>query len=234
MKLELKKLIESLTPVTKNYLQNGAQRCMVRQGSEILIEDILYVMLEDDKSVLNTVLQHYAIPHENMLKALQNGVSSSRSESNSPVFSQLLIQWLEDAYCVTKLQLDRLDIDDAILMIALLENSLKYGNTAYFKVLESVDIQEALALLEGRNEEAQARESKPRTNSAMPTEDLEKYTTDMTQLARDGKIDPVLCRDEEIRQAIDILLRRRKNNPILVGEAGVGKTAVVEGLAPTT
>lgn len=204
---------------------------MVRQGSEILIEDILYVMLEDEKSVLNTVLLHYAIPHENMLKALQNGVSSSRSESNSPVFSQLLIQWLEDAYSVAKLQMDRLDIDDAVLMMALLENSLKYGNTAYFKVLESVDIQEALALLEGRNEEAQTRESKPRTNSAMTTEDLEKYTTDMTQLARDGKIDPVLCRDEEIRQAIDILLRRRKNNPILVGEAGVGKTAVVEGLA---
>jgi len=60
---------------------------------------------------------------------------------------------------------------------------------------------------------------------------LEKYTVNFTARARAGEIDPVFCRDREIRQAIDILGRRRKNNPIFVGEAGVGKTAVVEGLA---
>ena len=63
------------------------------------------------------------------------------------------------------------------------------------------------------------------------TEALDRFTQDLTEQARAGKIDPVLGRDEEIRQLVDILLRRRQNNPILVGEAGVGKTAVVEGFA---
>ena len=60
---------------------------------------------------------------------------------------------------------------------------------------------------------------------------LTKYCVNFTQQARDGRIDPVFCRDREIRQMVDILARRRKNNPICVGEAGVGKTSVVEGLA---
>src|SRR5690606_16308600 len=62
-------------------------------------------------------------------------------------------------------------------------------------------------------------------------EALKKFTTDLTQQARDGKIDPIVGRDEEIRQVVDVLMRRRQNNPILTGEAGVGKTAVVEGFA---
>lgn len=230
MKLELKKLIEALAPRSKQYLQNGAQRCIARQGSEILIEDILYVMLEDEQSLLNTLLAHYDIAQEKMLKALQNGVSSIRSESQSPVFSQLMIQWLEDAYTMAKLHTDSNEVDDVVWMMALLENSLRYGNTAYFKVLEPLNIQEALSLLEGRKEESRPMEKAPKNSSSLG-DDLQKYTTDVTKLAEEGKIDPVLCRDDEIRQSIDILLRRRKNNPILVGEAGVGKTAVVEGLA---
>ena len=62
-------------------------------------------------------------------------------------------------------------------------------------------------------------------------EALKQFTTDLTQQARDGKIDPIMGRDEEIRQVVDVLMRRRQNNPILTGEAGVGKTAVVEGFA---
>jgi type VI secretion system protein VasG len=62
-------------------------------------------------------------------------------------------------------------------------------------------------------------------------EALKRFTTDLTEQARSGKMDPIVGRDEEIRQVVDILMRRRQNNPILIGEAGVGKTAVVEGFA---
>ncbi|MDD5158797.1 MAG: type VI secretion system ATPase TssH [Sulfuricurvum sp.] len=234
MKIELKKLIETLDAIAKQNLQNAAQRCIIRGGGEILIEDLLFVMLENEYSLLNGLLKHYEIAPEKMLKALQNGVKSHNSESSSPVFSSALIQWLEDAYMLAKLEMELNEINESVLMMSLLQNGAKYSNTAYFKILETVDVAQAYTLIEGlTTEAAQSARSKPSAKSSMSTsgEDLEKYTTDMTELAAEGKIDPVLCRDDEIRQAIDILLRRRKNNPILVGEAGVGKTAVVEGLA---
>jgi type VI secretion system protein VasG len=62
-------------------------------------------------------------------------------------------------------------------------------------------------------------------------EALKKFTVDLTEQARSGKMDPIVGRDDEIRQMVDILMRRRQNNPIMIGEAGVGKTAVVEGFA---
>ena len=76
--------------------------------------------------------------------------------------------------------------------------------------------------------------SNPQMSMAAPEDQvpaLEKYGTDLTARARDGKIDPVIGRDEEIRRVIQVLSRRTKNNPVLIGEPGVGKTAIVEGLA---
>ncbi|HZF69896.1 type VI secretion system ATPase TssH [Sulfuricurvum sp.] len=234
MKIELKKLIETLDAIAKQSLQSAAQRCISRGGGEILIEDLLFVMLENEYSLLNGLLKHYEIAQEKMLKALQNSVRSHNSESSSPVFSSALIQWLEDAYMLAKLEMALNEVNESVLIMSLLNNGAKYSNAAYFKLLETIDATQAYSLIEGLMAEAtQSIQSKPSPKTSMSAsgDDLEKYTTDMTQLAADGKIDPVLCRDDEIRQAIDILLRRRKNNPILVGEAGVGKTAVVEGLA---
>ncbi|MDD2950828.1 MAG: type VI secretion system ATPase TssH, partial [Sulfuricurvum sp.] len=104
MKIELKKLIETLDAIAKQSLQSAAQRCIARGGGEILIEDLLFVMLENEYSLLNGLLKHYEIAPEKMLKALQNGVKSQSSESSSPVFSSALIQWLEDAYMLAKLE----------------------------------------------------------------------------------------------------------------------------------
>ncbi|MDD2780490.1 type VI secretion system ATPase TssH, partial [Sulfuricurvum sp.] len=233
MKLDLKKLVETLDLNSKQTLQNAAQRCIARGGGEILIEDLLFVLLENEYSVFNALLKQYTIASEHMLKVLQSGVKTQQSESSSPVFSPSLVQWLEDAYMFAKLEMELGEITEAALLISMLQNSIKYSNTAYFKVLEKIDAAEASSLIQGLVKEASIVKNPPTSKKAQTTseEDLEKFTTDVTELAREGKIDPVLCRDDEIRQAIDILLRRRKNNPILVGEAGVGKTAVVEGLA---
>ncbi|MGD9653747.1 MAG: type VI secretion system ATPase TssH [Sulfuricurvum sp.] len=235
MKIELKKLIETLDVDTKQDLQNAAQRCIARGGGEIVIEDFLFIMLEEENSLLNGLLKHYEIAPDKMLKALQKGVKSHSSESSSPVFSAVLIQWIEDAYILAKLEMGLSEINESVLLMSMLHHGPKYSNTAYFKLLETVDATQAYSLLEGLTAEAtqlgKTANLKDPISKRPVGDDLEKYTTDMTQLAAEGKIDPVLCRDDEIRQAIDILLRRRKNNPILVGEAGVGKTAVVEGLA---
>ena len=231
MKLELPKLIEKMDALTKSDLENAGYRCVSRGGNEVLMEDFLYVMLENSQSVLNAVLTQYNISQQKMQEALQHGVKLSSSESASPVLSPLLITWLEDAYILSHVTLDALDISETALILSLFDNASRYANTEYFKLFALVPLKEVKALLEGLNEEGLEKLTKSSKNSMSSVNELEKYTTNLTENAREGKIDPVLCRDDEIKQAIDIVLRRRKNNPILVGEAGVGKTAVVEGLA---
>jgi type VI secretion system protein VasG len=234
MKLELTKLIEHMDAITKSDLENAGYRCVSRGGNEVLIEDFLYVMLENENSVLNALLKQYNIEQGDMQEALVHGVKISSSESSSPVLSPLLITWLEDAYVLAHITLENTEITETALILSLFENASRYANTRYFKLFSKVPASEVKDLLIGLNEEGtqKAVSTQKTTKRGMSVEnELEKYTTNLTQSAKDGNIDPVLCRDEEIKQAIDILLRRRKNNPILVGEAGVGKTAVVEGLA---
>jgi len=231
MKLELPKLIEKMDALTKSDLENAGYRCVSRGGNEVLIEDFLYVMLENSQSVLNAVLTQYNISQQSMQEALQHGVKVSSSESASPVLSPLLITWLEDAYILSHVTLEALDISETALILSLFDNASRYSNTRYFKLFSKVPLKEVKALLEGLNQEGLEKLTANSKNSMSGVNELEKYTTNLTENAKEGKIDPVLCRDDEIKQAIDIVLRRRKNNPILVGEAGVGKTAVVEGLA---
>ena len=233
MKFELKELINSLDKITKRYIELSAQRCIQRGGSEILIEDVLYNFLENDNSVFRAVLSQYKIDFQEVFNAVQSSTRVSSSESSNPIFSNILIQWLEDSYIATKLILSQKEISESSMILSLFDNAIKYSNTSYFKLLKGIDFNEVKELLIGLNEKATNKIGSEFKNSSSVQKDseLEKYTTNLTNLAREGKIDPVLCRDSEIKQAIDILLRRRKNNPILVGEAGVGKTAVVEGLA---
>lgn len=232
MKVDIKTLIGSLDTTVKHDIEQTAQRCLSRGGSEILIEDKLFVMLERKESLLLALLAHYDIATETMVEALQKGVKSQSSESTTPVFSKRLVRWLEDAYFIARLDLNMDELTETALLLALFEKSEQYITTNYFKLFDAIDTNDVISQLKGLNEEASQSIGK-KYNQAVSngTEELKKYTTDVTEQAREGKIDPVLCRDEEIKQAVDILLRRRKNNPIMVGEAGVGKTAIVEGLA---
>ncbi|QFR48936.1 type VI secretion system ATPase TssH [Sulfurimonas lithotrophica] len=234
MKFEIRELINALDEKTKLHLQNAATRCMERSGNEILIEDLLFVMCEDETSLFNAVMSHYKIDVDNMIEVLQHSVKVDTTESSSPVFSKQIISLLENAFFIAKMQLNVMEISDAAILISLFENGMKYMNTGYFQLLQNIPLEELKQLIEGLNEEAVKSvklEKNLNTKKHKSSAELEKYTTNLTKLAKSGEIDPVLCRDDEIKQAIDILLRRRKNNPIMVGEAGVGKTAVVEGLA---
>ena len=235
MKIELKKLIGNLDSTAKSYLESAVQHTVTRGGSEILIEDILSVMLLQEGSILNRLLQQYAIEAHALTEALEKSVQLSvRSESANPVFSPALIQWIENTYLLNKLELALDEITDLSLMFAMFENSDQYVATNYFSLFSEVSSLDVCFLLKGllenAEEELKQLQVSQKTTSSQNAE-LEKYTIDLTQSAREGKIDPVLSRDLEIKQAIDILSRRRKNNPIMVGEAGVGKTAIVEGLA---
>jgi type VI secretion system protein VasG len=236
MKIELKKLIENLDTITKSYLENAVQYAISRSGSEVLIEDILLVMLANEQSIFNKMLEQYTINKVTMEETLRGDVNMSvQSESRNPVFSTSLIAWLENTYLTSKVELGLENINEIALFYTMFEDQSQYISTKYFALFNEVSSEDMLTLLKGLLDEAkqsgQTQKMHLQNTKATGASELEEYTVDLTQDAKNGKIDPVLSRDAEIKQAIDILSRRRKNNPIMVGEAGVGKTAIVEGLA---
>ncbi len=224
--IKLDELIQTLALEEKQALEIAANHCVARSGSEILVEDYLLALLDKPASFLNQVLRQFSLHAETLRAALLSSVSRQITESRNPVFSALLVSWLEEALLVAKLQLQEPTVSSLALLLAILDHPEKYGRTCYGQFFSDIPRERLMALVDGLLTTANSQQPAAHEQTV-----LQQFTKSYTQQARDGQLDPVLCRDDEIRQAIDILSRRRKNNPILVGEAGVGKTAVVEGLA---
>ncbi|MFS2068916.1 type VI secretion system ATPase TssH [Pseudomonas sp. CT11-2] len=222
--VDLQQLIQALDAETRRDLESSAERCVARGGSKILVEDLLLGLLERPQGLLARALQDAEVDAGELSAALQSRVE--HSASRNPVFAPELVQWLQDALLVANLELGQSQVEQAALILALLRNPMRYAGSRYQSLLAKLNI-------ERLKEFALSQKEQPATGKpAVPGESLlERFTHNLTQQARDGKLDPVLCRDGAIRQMVDILARRRKNNPIVVGEAGVGKTAIVEGLA---
>ncbi|WLG44880.1 type VI secretion system ATPase TssH [Pseudomonas sp. FP1740] len=222
--VDLQQLIQALDAETRRDLESSAERCVARGGSKILVEDLLLGLLERPQGLLARALQDAEVDAGELSAALQSRVE--HSASRNPVFAPELVQWLQDALLVANLELGQSQVEQAALILALLRNPMRYAGSRYHSLLAKLNI-------ERLKEFALSQKEQPATGKpAVPGESLlERFTHNLTQQARDGKLDPVLCRDGAIRQMVDILARRRKNNPIVVGEAGVGKTAIVEGLA---
>ncbi|TLX54802.1 type VI secretion system ATPase TssH [Stutzerimonas nosocomialis] len=222
--VDLQQLVQALDAETKRDLEAAAERCVVRGGSKILVEDLLLGLLERPEGLLTRALQDADVQPGTLAQALQP--RGEHSESRNPVFSAELVQWLQDALLVGNLELGQSQIDQAALILALLRNPMRYAGSHYQPLLARLNT-------ERLREFALAQQPQSAPGKAAPAgeSNLARFTHNFTQQARDGKLDPVLCRDAAIRQMIDILARRRKSNPIVVGEAGVGKTAIVEGLA---
>ena len=223
MQLDLQQLVQALDAPSRQDLEAAAERCMQRGGNKVLVEDLLLGLLERPDSLLARALQDAEIDAGSLAETL---VPRGQNEgSNNPSFSAELVQWLQDALLVANLELASSGIDQAALILALLRNPMRYAGTRYQTILSGLDA-------ERLRDFALSKQATGGSDTAASGESaLQKFTHNFTQQARNGKLDPVLCRDQSIRQMIDILARRRKNNPIVVGEAGVGKTALVEGLA---
>ncbi|WCR46286.1 type VI secretion system ATPase TssH [Stutzerimonas stutzeri] len=222
--VDLQQLVQALDAETKRDLEGAAERCVVRGGSKILVEDLLLGLLERPDGLLKRALLDAEVDTGALAQALQP--RGEHSESRNPVFSTELVQWLQDALLVASLELGQSQIDQAALILALLRNPLRYAGSHYQPLLARLDAERLRDF--ALSQQPQAANGK---QPASGESNLARFTHNFTQQARDGKLDPVLCRDSAIRQMIDILARRRKNNPIVVGEAGIGKTAIVEGLA---
>lgn len=222
--MNLSSLVAALDETCRQALEEAAGACVSRGGCEIGIEDFMDRLLPMRQ--MQDIFTQFGIDAEEMRRLLSSARRQGKSASR-PVFSPLLIGFLQEAYLLASLELRREKVGAGEMVLAMLLNPARYGAMPFYRELGKIPGDALRRLLEGLPDGAPAEAGTGTEARGF----LERYATDFTADARAGRIDPVFARGPEIRQMVDILTRRRKNNPILVGDPGVGKTAVVEGLA---
>ncbi len=241
LSLDLKSLLDRLGPYVKRSLETAAGLAVGRGHYEVTVEHLLLTMVDDADRDLPLALRHFEVDVPLLKRRLQRAVEEMKpGNPGRPVFAPSLIEAITDAWLVGSVELSQTAVRSGTMLLAVLQNSNRFGLAEWWDTLRQVPAAELKAKfhdLFAKSSETRAPmvpgpagvEGAPSSRAADSV--LGRFATDFTALARAGKIDPVFCRDREILQMIDILGRRRKNNPICVGEPGVGKTAVVEGLA---
>jgi type VI secretion system protein VasG len=252
MSQNLKTLISKLNDTTRRAAERAASLCMARGHYEVDLEHLMLALLEQPQSDVGVLCQRFGVSPTELQRDLEAELGRFKTgNSRTPVFSSQLPTLLEHAWLIASLASHTARIRSADLVLALLteptlsQMALRSSKLfARFKLDElrhklpelTRGSQEAVQAVRDADapadgEQGLADEAAASEALSCKTPALDQFTTNLTQRAKDGKVDPVIGRDAEIRQTIDILMRRRQNNPILTGEAGVGKTAVVEGLA---
>ena len=244
MSNNLKTLISKLNDTARTAATRAAAICVGLGQYEVDIEHLFLALLEQERSDVAVAARRSDISVTALEADLRREIGTFRTGSaRTPVFSPHLPLLFERAWLIASLGAAQpANIRSRHLLLALLTepelSQLAYRGSKLFARFSVEQLKHhADKLTAGSGEDSMAAPELPEAPAdavatlAARTPALDQFTTDLTQLARDGKLDPVIGRENEIRQAVDILLRRRQNNPILTGEAGVGKTAVVEGLA---
>lgn len=232
----LKSLVEKLNPASRQSLEAATARCQSRSHYSVEIEHWLDAMLEQDNSDVSIILRSFDINPDTVKQQLQQALEHMKTGNNAlPSISVQLINLLRASWLSTTIEFADQQIRSAYIFYTLLkDDSMAALFSRRVPAIDKVDAAELLRLWPELSKlTGEQHGPAPVNNGATTgkTPALDQFTTDLTAQARAGKIDPIVGRDYEIRQMIDILTRRRQNNPILTGEAGVGKTAVVEGLA---
>lgn len=238
MEFNLKTLVGKLNPACRQAFNRAAAICVGLGQFEVEVEHLLLALLEQPRSDVCLILQTAEISGDALMADLQRAISQLRTGSTrTPVFSADLLRLLEHAWLIASLAVPQTgQIRSGHMLVALLTDSqlaqLAQRASAQFARLPVHAVKHQLErYTQGSQESATAEVVLPQPAPCQPTPALAQYTVSLSRQAETGQLDPVIGREKEIRQLIDILLRRRQNNPILTGEAGVGKTAVVEGLA---
>ncbi|MGB7210447.1 MAG: type VI secretion system ATPase TssH [Pyrinomonadaceae bacterium] len=247
MNVNLKSLVGRLNDVSRGALEGGAGLCLSRTNYDVEIEHLLAKILEQDDTDLHKICAHFEVNSDRLTKDVSVALDRLKSgNSRTPGLSDRIPLWIQDAWLLASVDFGAARVRTGHMILALLANerfariareiSKEFDHISVEKLqtdlptitADSAEARDAVAL----GETGGVSDGSP-VASGVPgkTKSLDQYTEDLTAKAAAGKIDPVLGRDFEVRQIIDILTRRRQNNPILTGEAGVGKTAVVEGFA---
>lgn len=254
MDIDIRTLLSRLNPVCKHAMELAAQQCVRQTHYNVDVEHLLLTLLDTGAPDWNAVLSHFQIRAEEVSAQLQRAQDHfKRGNGRTPALSPNFSPLFQEAWLLSSMLLGQQQIRSGTLLLALLEvdslRGLLLESAPGLLNISRTALRQALpSILADSAEDAGNPAARAETGAdplradgapGMPTPSLpaarqsalELYTVDLTALASAGAIDPVRGRDAEIRHLIDVLLRRRQNNPILTGEAGVGKTAVVEGFA---
>ncbi|HAV7858991.1 TPA: type VI secretion system ATPase TssH [Salmonella enterica] len=238
IQIDISTLVKRLNPFSRQALELAATACMSQQSTEIAVSHVLIQMLAIPRSDLRVIIEKAEITVEELGQALTvEHYATTRHIDSYPVFSPLLVEWLRDGWLLASAEMQSSELRGGILLLALLHSASRYVPPAAARLLTGINrdrLQQDFADWTRESAESVVLDADgPTVSKATNTGDslLARYAKNMTEDARNGRLDPVLCRDNEIDLMIDILCRRRKNNPVVVGEAGVGKSALIEGLA---
>ncbi len=240
----LKSLIGKLNDPARSALEGAAGLCLSRTHYDIEVEHYLMKLLDSSENDFASIARHFEVDKSRLAAELTRSLDKLKSgNARTPAISPTILKMLVSAWTLGSIDFNAGQIRTGFTILALVADDelrrLVRDTSREFQKIEPEALKkDFLAIVATSHEEAlpasaqSAGPATPATRAAGgKTPNLDQFTVNLTENAKKGKIDPVLGRDFEIRQVIDILTRRRQNNPILTGEAGVGKTAVVEGFA---
>ncbi|MFH0258325.1 type VI secretion system ATPase TssH [Vibrio rumoiensis] len=237
LRIELSTIISKLNEQTKFALEQAASLCIEKQSSEITVEHLLGVLLDNPISDVRLILKQANIDILPLKEKLSVGSQSEGQLDTYPSFSPLLVELLQEAWLLSTTELNQQQLRSGAIFLAALLRKERYLTLNIIPVFDGIN-REALtkefdAILTNSSETEVVTQKSNRSvlSSASSSDYLSRYCKNVSESARNGELDPVLCRDDELNLMIDILCRRRKNNPIVVGDAGVGKSAIIEGMA---
>jgi type VI secretion system protein VasG len=245
MLVELKPLFARLNPTCSAALEGAAGLTLARNHYEIAVEHMLRRLVEEPGGDVHRILAHFEIDPLRLGAQLDETLAQLKNGNpGRPVFSGLLTEWVQESWMMASITLGESRVRSGAMLLALISRLSYYGaGTRYAETLRAISREKLTSnfgnIVDGSSEAstqiadaaAAAGGGGAAGSAGAGDAAIGRFCEDFTAKAAKGKIDPVFGRDSEIRQMIDILARRRKNNPICVGEPGVGKTAVVEGLA---
>ena len=245
--VNLKALIGKLNTTCTRTLEAAAGTCLSRTNYNVEIEHWLLKLLEGTPNDILTILKFYSLSHARITADLTRAIDKLKTgNSSQPLLSQHVVDLAREAWVLGSIDHSAIQTRSGYLLLALLSDrslsQLAGEMSAELTKIHPETLARDLTTILAESPEVVAdfpttprpgapAGGGPAGGGSSQTPSLDQFTIDLTARAKAGKIDPVLGRDSEIRQIIDILTRRRQNNPIMTGEAGVGKTAVVEGFA---
>jgi type VI secretion system protein VasG len=246
--VDLRALVGKLNDHSRRALEAAAGLCVSKTHYEVEVEHWLLKLLEQADGDVGALLRHHEVNASRVTQELMRALDRLKTgNSRGPALSPRIPKIIQDAWMLASVQYELPKVRSGLLLLALLGDEdasrLLYEESRELRNLTADALRKDLLTVVARTAESEGMEPAVAAGGAAAREPgapalgggktpaLDAYTIDLTARARGGHLDPILGRDPEIRQMIDVLMRRRKNNPILTGEAGVGKTAVVEGLA---
>lgn len=244
--MDARALISKLSDTARQGVETAASVAVGHRHYSVELEHLVIGLLRTETNILAILLAPYQLNATLMIEAMEHSIAHfDQGNHHAPSFSSQVIDVFKKAWMLSSLEYGLPAISSAACLVVLFrEESLRLLMLSRCRFLEKVDLDRIV-----REGQWLARQELEQTSSIDPevpvaendsinmpglpkkASALERYTLDLTERARAGEIDPVTGRESEVRQVIDILCRRRQNNPLLAGEAGVGKTAIVEGLA---